>query len=305
MAISLITSLYRSEKHLPQYIKRVQYVASQLDFLLEMVVVANDATETERQHLTAFQQTETFTVKLIHTERETLYASWNRGFEAAQFDILGSWNVDDIRSVEGLQAGYDALEADFQLVDLAYDLVQGNSIAHFKPPYRPDSLSPKTGLSPFFMMRRELYQEAGAFNPLFTITGDYEWSKRPIVRTAEYQSLPVVGGQFVLHDSNLSGGRNPMEWVEFNIALIWHRGYEHLRPVDPDKMRETWESWGHTGGAIPDDIAEWLWGDGAHERYESYARERNAHPLLRRVRLALGRRGLAQNLQQRFEPPKQ
>ncbi|MDQ7036496.1 MAG: glycosyltransferase [Anaerolineae bacterium] len=248
MAISLITSLYRSEKHLPQYIKRVQHVASQLDFPLEIVIVANDATEAERQHLMALQQTETLIIKVIYTERETLYASWNRGIEAAQFDILGSWNVDDIRSVEGLKASYNALEADFNLVDLVYDLVQGHSITRFNPPYRPDSLSPKTGLGTFFMMRRELYTEAGAFNPLFTITGDYEWSKRPIVRTAAYQPLSVVGGQFVLHDSNLSGGRNPMEWVEFNIALIWQGGYEHLRPVDPDMMRETWDSWGHTGG---------------------------------------------------------
>ena len=36
MAISLITSLYRSEKHLPQYIKRVQAVAAQIDFPLEI-----------------------------------------------------------------------------------------------------------------------------------------------------------------------------------------------------------------------------------------------------------------------------
>ena len=297
MAISLITSLYRSEKHLPDYIKRVQSVAAQVDVPLEIVLVANDATATERQLLDSLQQNATFLVNLIHTERESLYASWNRGFEAAQFDRLGSWNVDDVRTVEGLLAGYEALEAGFQLVDMGCDLVEGNSIARYKAPYRPDSLSPKTGLSPFFMMRRELYNEAGNFNESFTITGDYEWSKRPAVRAAEYQPLSVVGGQFVLHDSNLSGGHHPLEWVEFNIALIWYGGYEHLRPVDPDLMREAWETWGHTGGAMPDDIADWLWGEGAHERYAAYTSERNAHPLMRRIRLALARRGLVNSVE--------
>ena len=105
MAISLITSLYRSEKHLPDYIKRVQSVAAQVDIPLEIVLVANDATETEHQLLATLQQNATFPVTLIHTERENLYASWNRGFEAAQFDILGSWNVDDVRTAEGILAG--------------------------------------------------------------------------------------------------------------------------------------------------------------------------------------------------------
>jgi hypothetical protein len=243
------------------------------------------------------QHSNNLAVNVIHTERESLYASWNRGFEAAQFAVLGSWNVDDVRTAESLMAGYEALEAGFQLVDMGYDLVQGNQVARYKTPYRSDSQSPKTGLSPFFMMQRELYQEAGAFNPHFTITGDYEWSKRPVVRAAEYQPLSVVGGQFVLHNSNLSGGQNPMEWIEFNIALIWHGGYEHLRPVDPDRMHETWAAWGHTGGTIPDDIADWLWGDGAYERYAAYISERNAHPLMRRIRLALARRGFVNSVE--------
>jgi hypothetical protein len=297
MAISLITSLYRSEKHLPHYIKRVQQVAAQLEVPLEIVIVANDATHTERQLLDSVQQSETLTLNIIQTERETLYASWNRGFETAQYDNLGSWNVDDIRTVEGIIAGYEALGAGFQLVDLDFDLVQGHEVARFSAPYRPDSLAPKTGVSPFFMFRRELYLKAGAFSPFFTITGDFEWSKRPVVREAIYQALPILGGQFVLHDGNLSGGRNPLEWVEFNTALIWHGGYEHLRPVDPDTMRQSWETWGYTGGTIPDDIAAWLWGAGAHERYEAYLRERNAHPLLRRIRLALARRGLVKSVE--------
>jgi glycosyltransferase involved in cell wall biosynthesis len=295
MAISLITSLYRSERHLP----------AQVDFPLEVVLVANDATDTERQLLETFEQGDLFTIQVIFTERETLYASWNRGFEAAQYDFLGAWNVDDRRSIEGLTTAYDALAAGYPLLDFAYDLVQGNQMARFPAPYRSDSLSPKSGLSPFFMLRRELYEAAGSFNPHFTIAGDYEWSKRPAVRAAEYQRLAVVGGQFVRHQDNLSGSRNPLEWVEFNTALIWHEGYEHLRPVDPHLMRQEWAAWGHTGGTIPPALADWLWGAGAAERYAAYTHERNAHPLMRRMRSVLARHTVGQADPQRFKPPKQ
>jgi glycosyltransferase involved in cell wall biosynthesis len=292
MAISLITSLYRSEKHLPNYIRRVQSVAAQLDFPLEIVIVANEATDNERTLLETLQPNDMLSVNIIHTERETLYTSWNRGFEAAQYEMLGAWNVDDIRTVEGLTAAYKALDAGYQVVDFAYDLVQGREIARFPAHYRPDSLAPKAGLGAFFVIHRELYSAAGGFNPNFKITGDYEWSKRPVVRAADYQSSHVVGGQFVQHGGNLSGNNNPLQWVEFNIALIWYDAFEHLRPVEPELMRQTWEAWGHTGGSIPDAIADWLWGAGAEERYAAYSRERNAHPLLRRMRLALARRGL-------------
>ncbi|PJF38200.1 MAG: hypothetical protein CUN55_18220, partial [Phototrophicales bacterium] len=120
----------------------------------------------------------------------------------------------------------------------------------------------------------------------------YEWSKRPAVRESVYQLIKTEGGLFRLHGNNLSNNTSPLEWVEWNIILIWHGGFEHLRPVDPVLMRETWESWGHQGGYIPDDVAQWLWGDGAQERYEAYRRERNSRPFLRRLRLALARRGL-------------
>jgi hypothetical protein len=292
MAISLITSLYRSEKHLPDYMRRVQNVASQLDFPLEIVIVANDATPDERLLLETLQPHDLLSVHIIHTERETLYASWNRGFAAAQYDMLGAWNVDDVRTVEGLIAAYEALEAGYQLVDFAYDLVQGREIARFPAHYRTDSLAPKAGLGAFFMMQRELYDAAGELNPNFTITGDYEWSKRPAVRAAEYKPSTVVGGQFVRHETNLSGNNNLLQWVEYNIALIWYGGFEHLRPVEPDLMRHAWETWGYTGGTIPETMADWLWGEGAEERYAAYSQERNAHPLLRRMRLALARRGL-------------
>ncbi|MEL6526543.1 MAG: hypothetical protein AAFQ07_12630, partial [Chloroflexota bacterium] len=52
--ISLITSLYRSDEHLPTYIEAVEAVARDLALSLEVVIVANDATEAERHLLDTF-----------------------------------------------------------------------------------------------------------------------------------------------------------------------------------------------------------------------------------------------------------
>lgn len=284
--ISLITSLYRSENYLPLYIQRVKSLLAEATIPLEFVLVANDATREERALLETFPE-----AKIIHCEREPLYASWNRGIEASTGEIIAFWNVDDSRTLEGLIETQRLLSTEAELVDFALKM-EGQKEKLNPPQYRPDSLSPKAGVSAFFSFRRSLYNKADAFFPHFRITGDFEWSKREIVRQARYIASPVVAGTFFVHEGNLSGGRNPLQEVEFNIALIWHGGENLIRPVEPELMRKTWEAWGHKGGTISNELAEKLWGKAAEKRYQSWQAERNAHPLIRRLRLALARRGL-------------
>lgn len=294
MDLSIITSLYRSENHLPTYCERLRQVITQMNLAIEVVIVANDATQAERDLLQPLAQSADLNIQILSTPRETLYASWNRGIEASSGRVIGFWNVDDSRSVEGLNAAVSVLSTGVDFVDMAYEIVERQRRKRISAPYQAQSASPKTGVSPFFMFRRELYDAGGAFNPHFWIAGDYEWSKRELIQNARYRALDVLGGQFFLHAQNLSGGRNRLEWVEFNIVLLWMRAYEHLRPVDPVLMRDSWYAWGKNNlqGELPDKVAAWLWGEGAAERYLQYTRERNAHPFLRRIRLGLARRGL-------------
>ncbi|GAB5493515.1 MAG: hypothetical protein Phog2KO_37300 [Phototrophicaceae bacterium] len=293
--ISLITSLYRSEKHLPLYIARVQKLATQLDLSLQIVVVVNDATDTETTLLEKFSKQEIVAVKVLHCERETLYASWNRGIAQADSAILGFWNVDDIRTAEGLAEGHRLLNSSADLVDFGFIIQQDETSEYHPPQYNPSKISPKTGTSPFFMFHRNLYNLTQAFNPNFRISGDFEWCKRETVRQATIAYSDSVAGTFILHGDNLSGGANPREWVEFNIALLIHNALDNLRPVDPNLMHQLWDEWGHQYATISDETANWLWGAGARERYEKYTAERQQHPLIRRFRLALARRGLLQS----------
>lgn len=293
--ISLITSLYRSDKHLPLYIARIQKIATQLDLSLQIVVVVNDATDTETTLLEKFSKQEIVAVKVIHCERETLYASWNRGIAQADSDILGFWNVDDKRTAEGLAEGYCLLSSSVELVDFAFTIQQNDLSDNHPAQYNPHDLSPKTGTSPFFMFHRDLYTLAKPFNPHFRITGDFEWCKRDVVRQAKVTQSDTIAGTFILHGDNLSASANPREWVEFNIALLIHKSPENLRPVDPNLMRQLWDDWGHQYASLTDEQANWLWGEDARGRFEKYTAERQQNPVVRRLRLALARRGLWQS----------
>lgn len=298
---SLISSLYRSEAHLPHYLQQAAQTlesTAAAGLSAELVIVANDATAAESELLQAFAaRPRNWTLQLLHTPREPLYASWNRGIGVSSGAAVGFWNVDDRRTAAGLVEGCAHIREGCELVEFPLDVQEKGRTRRAPPQFRPGRIHPRAGVGPFFMFTRALYEAAGPFNPHFRIAGDFEWAARPPVQGARCCHAGSSGGLFVLHEGNLSGGRSPLEWVEFNIVLLWRGLPQHLRPVDPDLMRRTWEEWGHSGGAIPPQAADWLWGPGAEERYRRYRREHEAPPLLRRARMALARRGLLHSIE--------
>lgn len=296
--VSLITSLYKSEKFLADYIEYAKKLAHDIKnagLELEFVIIPNDASDEERRLLTeldsALVDENIATVQIHHVGRESLYASWNRGLSFAKSDFFAFWNVDDLRTAEGLIEGHRLLSNGADMVDFAMKIQKQNKLEHFPVPYRADNLSPAKGVGPFFMFNRQLYENAGAFIPEFRITGDFEWSKRKAVFESNTVSSDVVAGTFVLHGDNLSGGTST-EWIEFNIALLIHDAPQRMRPVDPKIMRQYWDTWGHQYASISEQSAEWLWGDLAQARYERYRWERSLPSPARRILLALAKRGL-------------
>lgn len=101
----------------------------------------------------------------------------------------------------------------------------------------------------------------------------------------------------MVHGSNLSNGTNMLEWVEINTVMLFVEEYQQLRPVDPNLMQSKWQTLNTEPISLQPELAVWLWGDGAQERSVAYWRERNAPPFVRRLRLALARRGLLSSVE--------
>lgn len=301
--VSLITSLYQSEKFLPRYVAHVQELvrAMTVDGIkLEVVIIANAASDDERHILTTLENTLSpvsgAAIQVHYVPRETLYASWNRGVTLARSDILGFLNVDDTRTPQGIREGYAYLSDTGDLVDFAFSIKSSAGIKQLHAEYDPAQFSPKTGVSPFFMVHRRLINRAGAFNEHFRITGDFEFSKREAVRHASSRVSTINAGMFVLHGDNLSGGTNPLEAVEFNLALALHEQYHLMRPVDPELLQTILDKWGEAAPQMPQNVIRQLLGPGAMDRYRRYQWERNLPPLIRRIFLALAKRGLIYSL---------
>ena len=308
MSLAVISSLYRSEEHLPTFTAAVFGFAKRLSEVgieAHYLPILNDASPGEREQIDqlAGEINGQYLGRMTphYVPRETLYASWNRAISLSPATCFAPWNADDIRSAEAAIEGYAALRDGAELVDFPYTRVMPRKRLGVLPrqqrihvPCAFDSarFTRRNGLGPFFMARRSLFDRLGPFDANFRVAGDTEWASRGL-STVKFQPGRANGGDFLVHGGNLSNTGGDREDIEVNLIFMRRGAWQHLRPADPRALREAWDSWGNPAQlTLPAEVADFLWGAEAEARWRRYQRERRQPPRLRRLRLALASRGL-------------
>ncbi len=279
--ISIITSLYRTEAFLPSYSNRALDLFKALaaaGIAAELVVVANDAMETERELLETLAKE--IPCQVLYVPRETIYASWNRGVRAAHGEVVSFWGVDDERFADAIIAGLRRINDGCDLVYFPFIErvrvewfgIVSHVVEFIRPalPYKPARFQSVMRAGPFFLARSRLFETVGFFDEQMRVSGDYDW----IARATHHTTMcpcDVIAGRFdSSHGGNLSQGVNPHHLVEDNIIRLRQQVRNPLRPADPERMRKAWDEWGHEGLALTSEQEAYLWGEGAQERYEQF-----------------------------------
>ena len=313
MPIAVISSLYRCEKHLPSFTAAVFGFAKRVSengIAAHYLPIVNDATRREREGIEqlASEINSHYYGRMtpIYVARETLYASWNRGIAATEAPYFTFWNADDFRQSDALSEGYRAMQQGATLVDFAYTrlssvkrlgLFPQERRIHVPCMFTGDGLTRRSGIGPFFMASRSLFEHVGAFDANFQVAGDTEWASRA-APYAKFCRGQAKAGDFVVHGDNLSNSGGDREDIEVNIIFMRLSAWNQLRPANPTAMREAWERWGNSGQiALPPEEARFLWGAGAEARWRRYQAERRQAPALRRLRLSLASRGLIHSVE--------
>lgn len=283
MDISLYTSLYRTEAHLETYVARALHMIDVLNkagITLELVLIANDASDFEREHIARLQAAYAH-VQAIYVPRETLYASWNRGVRAARADVLAPWNVDDDFYPEAVIEGYKRVKAGCDVVYFGFDVVRINGtrrqIRHVSPASTaPEIHHKRLAFGPFVLFTRHLYKQLGGFHERFRVAGDFEFFSRAVDITP-FCAIDITAGEFVLHGGNLSAG-STREWAEENIVYLLQNRAELPRACPPEAMRTVFSEFADEITLTPE-LERRLWGDIASEKWAAHER------MLRRDRL--------------------
>jgi glycosyltransferase involved in cell wall biosynthesis len=230
--ISIITSLYNSQRHLPLFIKKIEKVSGELiqqKIEHEFLLISNSPNDQEKKLLTEIEANKKISSRIIICDRESLYATWNRGINEAKFPIITFWNVDDIRFTEGIIDGLSKINDGagvvyFPFVYKRYVKILNIPILVKRVVIDPPKFDLKTfseGMhcGPFFMTTKKSFEKIGTFDATFKIAGDFDWCVRAAKSGLVFKKSNVIAGIFTNDGTTLSGSKNKIQADE-NSRII-------------------------------------------------------------------------------------
>jgi glycosyltransferase involved in cell wall biosynthesis len=214
--ISAIVSTYNSEEFLRGCIEDLerQTIADKLE-----IIVVNSGSQQNEEDIVKEFQSRYENIRYIKTEREGLYAAWNRAIKVATGKYLTSANTDDRHRKDCCEKLVIALEADPGLV-LAYaDQVKSYvtnetfdntsaTLTYTYPEFSPEVFLQighhHIGSQP--MWRKDLHDTIGLFDDKFQVAGDYDFLLK-ICEHFRCVHIPEVLGTFHHSPHTISGSQ--------------------------------------------------------------------------------------------------
>lgn len=231
--ISIIISLYDSGRYVAKLRARLLRVVKSLcskGVKFEIIIVFNSPAGKEREFIEKLKNESWFRYAVV--ERETVFASWNRGMHMANGEVVGFWNADDTRFADAIIDGFNLIKNGADLVYFPFHIIwvlRFGPISvpvkyrHISPPaYNQQEFSRSMHCGPFFMISKDFYNRVGPFDEQFKISGDLDWCVRAAKLFGKFVLSKKNAGIFNVDGRGLSAGVNPLMAAENQIIYKRH-----------------------------------------------------------------------------------
>ncbi len=200
MKVSIILSLYKSEKYLKKYFEDALNQKNIEN--IEFSIVHNQATKFEKEIINQFK----YKLNIVYQEvpLEPLYVSWNKAIEQSSGEYIACWNVDDLRTYDSIERMIKTLDENKDTGFTYGDIMIVNQFGSKNGRYiKTLDFTKKLGTSgaiggPFFMWRRSLIEKVGYFDEQFKSGGDFDYTVRLSLLSKGKKTDGLVG--FFLHE---------------------------------------------------------------------------------------------------------
>jgi FkbM family methyltransferase len=232
--VSAIVSTYNSEKFMRGCLQDLVDQTLYKQGALEIIVIDSNSQENEQTIVREFQAKYPHIVYDRTSERETLYAAWNRGIKISHGAYITNANTDDRHRPDALEilAKYLDENATVSLVyaDQLITATTNDTFAKTQsekrwnwPAFDYSELERRCIIGPQPMWRKSLHEKHGYFRTELTAAGDYEFWLRigkteNIVRVPEILGLYCENQQGLENSSQISQQETRQIWNEYGIS---------------------------------------------------------------------------------------
>ena len=225
MKISVITSLYKCKKYLPNFLNYLSNINNLSE--CEFIFVHNLPSEDELIIINKFIS-EHPNIRIKHIKLdflETLYASWNRGILNSSGKYIAIWNVDDIRTPNSLKTQEVALDSDSEAMVCYGDFYEMKTYGKLEgkmntyPEYKKlkKKLLRRHYIGCFPMWKREIHKTIGYFDEQFKLVGDFEFQIR-MARKYKFVKSKEILGYYQVGNPNQLSKNIKLQYTERSIV---------------------------------------------------------------------------------------
>lgn len=196
--ISIITSLFRGSEFIPQFIENIkrQTIFNDCEFL---IINANAGEVQEDWVLFRDFVNKNKNVFWYNLSKSSVYEAWNYGIKKASSELVGNWNIDDVRFQDSLEMQVGFMEQHPEL-DLCYGVVEEvyekikNSPEEQKQigfnsfpclEFTKENMLKVNSPHCFPVWRKKIHDEIGYFDTEYFSAADYEMWLRLIFKKGE------------------------------------------------------------------------------------------------------------------------
>lgn len=228
--VSALVSTYNSESFLRGCLEDLTGQTLHQQGKLEIIVVDSGSTQNEEAIVRQFSAASPH-IRYLRTERESLYAAWNRGVAAASGKYLTNANTDDRHRRDALEILSNQLES-----TPGIDLVYGDCYVSSRPNETfdendkarrfayPAYFAPAALLhyqfGPQPMWRRSLHDRIGMFDGSFRAAGDYDFNLR-FAAHCRARHVPDALGLYLEHPGAITFRDETMQRENNRIADLY------------------------------------------------------------------------------------
>ncbi|MEG4278967.1 FkbM family methyltransferase [Microcoleus sp. MON1_C1] len=232
--VSAIVSTYNSEKFIRGCLQDLVEQTLYKQGKLEIIVIDSGSQENEQSVVREFQAKYPNIVYDRSSERETLYAAWNRGIKMSRGAYMTNANTDDRHRPDALEimakyldenATVSLVYADQLITSTANDTfakTQAEKCWNW-PAFDYSELERRCIIGPQPMWRKLLHEKYRYFRTEFRAAGDYEFWLR-IGKTENIVHLPELLGLYYENQ----------------------QGLQHSSPISYQETRQIWDEYGIT-----------------------------------------------------------